>query len=302
MLDRKGHSKYLKTMKDTFEEAYRNTESETEKAYLLQEMVNYKLITKEDSRVRGLRRNEKRDLRGMPYVAKCPYLEGPDYVTVPVEIQPHDGQRSYKETTWYVKYPNSKTEVRLYAVSKVKSLKELIGSIRKLTDQYGCEWEDVNDENFGIMLACGYWTVYKMEIKPVTSAINEDCGYILIRKNEQGKYEKHIFINYDVLKKHHTIPEQVKADTESKIESACEEYAGILKYKKDEEARKRRVSEMARLEREEAKLHPTTTKKDDGKAKAKKKAKKDEEYSEEKAAEFLDAVGDYLQAMANAAQ
>ena len=185
MLER--HVKNLRMLKKKYETKYETAETAKEKEEAIERLMELKLIKSDDPRLGRLTRFSayRRDLRPGKmgaFLADCPYLKCEKYFNVDVQIEPHDGERSYKETVWKVKYPSSKTYIQLQELTEIGSMKELKKKIDAIISDNGNEWETYNDENFFKMLGSGYYVVYEAKFKNLTSTIMETCGYVFVEK------------------------------------------------------------------------------------------------------------------------
>lgn len=270
MISKQEYSKYVRQLKAKYEAEYKKVSSPKERVEVIQKMVDYKLIDGKDARINVLPKtaNRKRDLRKQfmkAFIARCPYFEYPDTIIYDAEIQPHDGVRSYKETTWQVKYPSSKGEIRLTEMAQVDSISKTLEHIKSIANKYGCEWEDINNSDFGIMFACGYWAVYQMKMRRVAGCAYDVCGYAFVEKGDSDKVEDyiiHIITDNDVLERGFLIPQYVINDADKairdgilnehrRIKMALEEKEMILKERA--EAKQRAKEKAEAKERAEAK-------------------------------------------------
>lgn len=274
------HVKTMLRLRDKLEDAYKNAQSDKDREDIIWKLVDYRLIKSDDTRLRMLSPYSRKDRdarksKMASYVAKCPYFQFEHRIEVPVTIQPHDGTRSYKETVWYVKYPSSKTYIRLEELCEVQGYKEIKDNIDKIVLKQGCEWEDIRDDNFHKMVMNGMYLVYKVMFKNLTSTMFDFCGYVFVEKIHDGdKLSANIvpIIDKELLASKHVIANAVEGDLVDAVRVSLDKALRDSIRKKED---KIKAEQQKALEEEER------AKK---KSKGKSKKKNDSEENDEDAA------------------
>ena len=274
------HLKNVKALKRKYETMYENAETAKEKDEALEKLMEYKLIKGDDKRLVRLTRFTPypRDLRPGKmgaFIATCPYLKCEKYFNVDVQIEPHDGERSYKETVWKVKYPSSKTYIQLREVTEIGSMKDLKAKIDDIIKRNGNEWEEYKSENFFKMLGSGYYVVYEAKFKNLTSTLMETCGYVFVERDfEAEEVEVNVYSIMDselIMSKHVIANIAIDKVVEKTADSVI--YA-TKKYKREKiEAKKQKELE--------AQLAASKQDEDDEEKPAKKRGRAKKETSEE---------------------
>lgn len=272
------HAATMLKLRDKLEEAYSKATDSKRKEEILWKLVDYRMIKSDDKRLESLSvySRKKRDARKskmLSYVAKCPYLHYKDTLDVDVQIQPHDGVRSYKETTWQVKYPSSKTYIRLEELCNVSGAGEIKKNIEKIVQKQGCEWDDLQDEKFYKMTMNGYYLVYKAMFKNLTNTLFDFCGYIFVEKVHSGDVGSEVnvypILDKELLKSKYLLPNVVEDDIITKVKESIE--AAFRQNARDKEEALKAKKEAAEKEAEAEN----------------KKAKKSKKSKEDKSAEDM---------------
>ena len=234
----KRHSRNLLKLKEKYDIAYEKalTDSDRERAVI--KLMEIKMIKDGDSRLAALTRIKpyERDVRKnkmASFISKCPYLRCEKKITVPVKINPHDGERGYKEITWHVKYPETNTYVNLVEVAEIKSSAYILEHINKIISNNGCEWETAKHEDFAKLLLSGRWVVYNVQLKDLLSNNMFNCGYVFVEKVLKGESDENVsfkvktIIDLKLIESKHVSANVVVYDVKDAVRKSikfCEEH------------------------------------------------------------------------------